>query len=267
MRYFNEFLGREVELPDRAERIVSLAPNVTDTLFRLGVGDRVVGVSLYCNRPRGLDLPRVGTYLNILWDKFLALEPDLVLTTTGVQRSVAERLLNEGIPVATAPLPNSVFGILENVRKVALLVDALPEGERLNFQLLKSLHKLVSSRFNLKAYYEIDLGGPITVGGPSYITDALSVVGIRNVYSFKREAYFKPEDTETVSLNMDLIIYETKPNRKYDTARIRKEMRERIGEVPVIVLPPDSLAHYGPSLLDEVLPALWEHLNTGRWRL
>gem|GEM_PF-6393256 len=50
---FSEILGDFVDLPEEPRRIVSLAPDITDALFRLNLDDRVIGVSLYCNRPKG----------------------------------------------------------------------------------------------------------------------------------------------------------------------------------------------------------------------
>ena len=256
MRYFSEFLGRYVEVPDRPTRIVSLAPNVTDTLFRLGLGDRVVGVSLYCNRPKDIprDMPRVGSYLKVLWDRLEALEPDLVFLTTGAQRGVAEEILNRGIPAGIIPVPTSVFGILDNVRKVALLTDTLDRAEELNRKLLNDLLKLTETPLSFKVYYEVDLGGPITAGAPSYITDALHLMGLRNVYAFRKEPYFQPDDYETRRLDFDLILYEPKPERRYDGEKIRAFLKERLGEHRVVILEGDTLAHYGPSLIDEILP-------------
>jgi iron complex transport system substrate-binding protein len=65
MKFFSEILGDFVDLPEEPRRIVSLAPDITDALFRLNLDDRVIGVSLYCNRPKGKTskLPRVGAYL------------------------------------------------------------------------------------------------------------------------------------------------------------------------------------------------------------
>ncbi len=258
MRYFSEILGKHVDLPDNPRRIVSLAPDITETLFRIGAGERVVGVSLYCRRPREgvMGLPRVGAYLNVLWDRLEALNPDLVFTTTGAQRKTAEELLRRGIPTVSLPVPNSVFGILENIRRVGLFSNRLEAAEGLLLDLTGVLYGLTGKGFGIRVYYEVDLGGPITAGGPSYITHALRLLGMENVWGFSRESYFKPDDDRTRALGFDLILYEPKPERKYTREEIVSHLRERFGDVKVLVLEPDSLAHYGPALVDEVLVAL-----------
>jgi len=69
--------------PTECRRIVSLAPSVTETLFQLGLGDRVVGVSRYCKfPPEACDLPRVGGFFDPNMEAILALEPDLVIFPT-----------------------------------------------------------------------------------------------------------------------------------------------------------------------------------------
>ncbi len=258
MKYFSDFLGREVEIPDDPKRVVSLAPDITDALFKLNLGDRVVGISLYCNRPKGEveGLPRLGSYLKILWDKLVSLDPDLVFLTTGAQRKVAEEMLNEGFPVVILNVPNSIGGIFENLRKIGLVMNKLEYADGLIVKLLKILNGIMEEKTFIKAYYEIDLGGPITIGGPSYITQCLRFLGIENVYSFRKESYFTPKDEETRELEYDIVIFEPKPERRYTREDIEKFLKDRLGDRRIVIIEPDSLAHYGPSLLDEILPDL-----------
>ncbi len=124
MRFFNEFLNREMEVPEPPQRIVSLAPDMTDMVFRLGLGDALVGISSFCHRPAGRleGRPRVGAYLKVVWDRLDALQPDLVLTTLGAQRETTQRLLARGYPVVALPVPLSVWEILGNLRRLAAAV-------------------------------------------------------------------------------------------------------------------------------------------------
>ena len=115
MRLFHELLC-PLELPDRFSRIVSLAPNLTDALFALGLGERLVGRSAFCHRPAPvLALPVVASYTKTRLELLRSLKPDLVLLSTGVQREQALRLKEEGFPVYAVPLPTSPYGILENL--------------------------------------------------------------------------------------------------------------------------------------------------------
>ncbi len=266
MRFFNEFLGVEMKVPDRPRHIVSLAPDMTDMVFRLGLGDRLVGVSLYCRRPAGKvdHLPRVGAYLKVVWERLEALKPDLVLTTLGAQRETTRQLLERGYPVVALPVPLSVWGILENLRRLAAVVGRVAEAEAENARLVARLGALRGALPRLRVYWEVDLGGPITAGGMTYVTDALHWLGLQNVYADQPRAYFQPDDEETRRRAPDLILYEPRRTREPRDDHWRAMLRERLGlDTPILVLPHDSLAHYGPGLIDEVMAALSEQIRKG----
>ena len=100
MKVFSEVLGEFVEVPEGDVRVVSLAPSVTDTIFYIGAGDVLVGVSAFCRRPReAQSLPRVGGYLNVDYEALESLKPDVIFTTTGVQRRLSYELRERGFNV------------------------------------------------------------------------------------------------------------------------------------------------------------------------
>src|SRR5262249_29494237 len=91
-----------------AHRIVSLAPNITEILFALGLGDRVVGVTEFCNYPpEALRLPKVGGFVNPNAEVILALHPDLVVATPNVgNKTFVERLIAVGARVVVVQARN-----------------------------------------------------------------------------------------------------------------------------------------------------------------
>ena len=81
-QYVVDDLGRLVTINGTPERIISLAPSNTEILFALGLGDRVVGVTMYCDYPpEAQDKEKVGDYYGPDIEKIIALEPDLILAT------------------------------------------------------------------------------------------------------------------------------------------------------------------------------------------
>ncbi|PCN50942.1 ABC transporter substrate-binding protein, partial [Candidatus Geothermarchaeota archaeon ex4572_27] len=77
MRVFSEVLGEFVEVPEGRIRVVSLAPSVTETLFYIGAGDMLAGVSSFCRKPpEAAKLPRVGGYLGVNYRLLHELAPD-----------------------------------------------------------------------------------------------------------------------------------------------------------------------------------------------
>ena len=272
MRVFNEVLGAEVEVPDKPCRVVSLAEDLTEILFMLGAGDRVVGVSSYCSRPpEARSRPRVGTYYKVSYSRLEQFRPDLILTTSAAQRRLALEMHSRGYPVFPIPLPTSVAGVVENVRRVGVVMNKICEANALERRLLQTLSQVVSSRPSSEStvYVEIDLGSPITVGQASYVDDMLGMLGLRNIYSHRREAYFEPDFEYVAGQDPDFIIYDPKPGEVGAWSRFSKLVGNRgwgvlraVREGRTIVTAGDVIAHYGPSLILETMPWLLSTVKT-----
>src|SRR5256886_14122689 len=103
-------------------RIVCLTEETTETLYLLGEGDRVVGISGYTVRPpEARQKPKVSAYINARFDKIEALKPDLVLAFSDLQADIASELIRRGYPVYTLN-QRTVGEILQMIRIVGALV-------------------------------------------------------------------------------------------------------------------------------------------------
>ncbi len=126
-------------MADYPSRIVCLTEETVETLYRLGEGDRVVGVSAYAVRPpevRGK--PRVSAFINANFDKIEALAPDLVLAFSDLQADIVRELVRRGYPVY-AFNQRSVAGILQMIRIVGGLVGRGAEGDALASDMARGL--------------------------------------------------------------------------------------------------------------------------------
>lgn len=114
------------------QRIVSLAPSVTETLFALGAGDRLVGVSTYCDYPAAAArIDKVGTFLQPNVERIIAKRPDLVIAVPSPgNRAPVERLRELGIEVLVVD-PARVADILAAIRRIADAVGVAEAGARL----------------------------------------------------------------------------------------------------------------------------------------
>src|SRR5262245_21192687 len=112
-------------------RIVCLTEETTETLYLLGEGDRVVGISGYTVRPpEARQKPKVSSYLHARFDKIDALRPDLVLAFSDLQADISSELIRRGYPVYTFN-QRTVAEILQMIRTVAALVGRADAGDRL----------------------------------------------------------------------------------------------------------------------------------------
>ncbi|MDV3293675.1 MAG: ABC transporter substrate-binding protein [Nitrososphaerales archaeon] len=272
---YNEILGREVEVPESPQRVVSFSPAVTETLFMIGLGDAIAGVSAFCARPAEARLKRrVGSY-NTVSDELLAgMKPDLIFTVTGYQRDFAVRL-SDKFPVYPLELPVSVGGIADLVVKVGLVAGAAERARELAGSLLRRLASLESGRA-LRSYVEMDLGGAVTFGAYSYITDAIRFLGSSTIFEGRGAEWLTPDQDEVRKEDPDVIFYEPKMFSsfgKQDLARL-VEVRgwgsmRAVGEGNLFVTPGplDFLAHHGPSFIMQGMPWLSDRLAEASTRI
>jgi iron complex transport system substrate-binding protein len=120
-------------------RIVCLTEETTETLYLLGQGHRVVGISGYTVRPpEARSKPKVSAFINARFDKIEALRPDLVLAFSDLQADIAAELIRRGYPVVTFN-QRSISEILQMIRMVGALVGSAGEADELATRLERGL--------------------------------------------------------------------------------------------------------------------------------
>ena len=123
--------ARRPPTDDFPRRIVCLTEETTETLYRLGEQDRIVGISGYTVRPpEARDKPKVSAFINAKFEKILGLEPDLVLAFSDLQADIAAELIRRGVTVFTFN-QRSITQILETIRILARIVGSEDKGRTL----------------------------------------------------------------------------------------------------------------------------------------
>lgn len=254
VKVYSEVLGREIEIPERPERIVSISPALTEILYMLGLEARVVGVSVYDHKPpRAREKPKVGSYFKVNYRALEELKPDLVLITTGAQRRVLEELASR-FPAYPVPLPVSVSSIIDQVVQVGILTGEMERASHLESMLLEKASRLRGVARGVRVYYEVFLGGPVTAGAHTYITDAFRLMGIETPFMRERVTWIYNPPPEAINeFRPHFILYEPSAYSQTNEEKARRDLESRgveTGGARIILLEPDSLAHYGPSLVD-----------------
>ena len=275
VRLFNEVLGSEVEVPDTPKRVVSFSPAATETLFEIGLEESVAGVSAFCARPPQVKTKRkVGSYNSVRGELLDEQKPDLILTVTGYQRDFAVRI-SKKYPVYPLELPVTVAGIIDFAAKVALVAGATEKGRDLEGRLFRAMGR-VEQVPGLRSYMEMDLGGPVTFGSYSYITDAFKLLGGSHVYDGRRSEWLTPELDWVPGTDPDLIVYEPRMYSGFSERDLGALLRRRgwdgmravkLGNVFLTPGPLDFFAHHGPSFITEALPWLEGKLMTAQKRV
>ena len=177
MRDVVDEFGRTIRVPQLPTRIVSLAPSLTETLYALGVQDRLVGDTDYCDYPPDAQKKRkVGGPINPNLEEIAALHPDLVLVTKEINRLDTVRALDTlGIPTYATDARN-VDEILSTTQKLADLLGVPENGKTLTADLqsrLSALHARLEAIPPSRVLFIVWTEPLISVGKNTFIADAL----------------------------------------------------------------------------------------------
>jgi iron complex transport system substrate-binding protein len=164
------------------QRIVSLAPILTETLFAVGAGPRVVGVTRYCDQPKeALALPKVGGYVDPQLEAMLTLKPDLVIAMPSLgQRAVLDALRAKGIPVLVG-FAESFEEVHDLIRTIGDVVDRKAAADALLASVDARLAAVAARAQARDAHPRAIVAvstNPLIVAGPgTFAAEALALVG------------------------------------------------------------------------------------------
>jgi len=209
--------GVTMLLPAHARRIVSLVPSVTETLFALGLGARVVGVTDWCIHPRDLpvSVARVRGTKNPDRDAIVALSPDLVLANHEENREVDVRRLRERGLTVWVDYPRTVIEAIEHVRGLARLGADAAAGESIVEPIESALARArsASPHAAVRGFIAVWKDPWMTLSRDTYAHDLLAVSGIANVFADAPERYPRVTLEEIAAREPQLILLPDEPYR------------------------------------------------------
>lgn len=166
------------------QRIVSLAPSITENLFALGVGDRVVGVTSWCDYPEEAKGKTViGDALSLNLELLLSLEPDLIVGDASLVQSHLESLKGFGIPTYVIA-PTSIAEVQTALVELGAAVGAAEQGKELARAMEEKLTELTSSvkrSFRPRVWIEVWNDPLMTAGPGSFMHELIELAGGENI--------------------------------------------------------------------------------------
>lgn len=171
----------------QAQKIVSLAPHITELLFSLGVGKRIVGTVSYSDYPaQAKEIRRIGDAANLDMEAILALAPDLVIAwQSGTPESSLSQLESLGFTVYTVPT-RGLKGIAENIMELGELVGEAGRAEQQAAEFtrqISQLKKRYAHQQKLSVFYQIWHQPLMTINGEHAIDDVIEVCGGVNLFA------------------------------------------------------------------------------------
>lgn len=217
-----------------AERVVSLAPSLSEIVMELGAADLLVGLLDGGERPAALaQVPSVGRYGQLDMERLLSLKPDLILLWPGsvgpAQRAQLQRL---NIPVYVAE-PHNLEQLTTQVQAIAERLGRVDAGRQLAEPLRRRLAEL-RQRYRraepLRVFYQVWNSPLYTVGGGQIISDALTVCGARNVFDDLKLPAPQVSIESVLQRNPELIL--VSDQAQMDAWKAWPTMADRVRQVP-----------------------------------
>jgi iron complex transport system substrate-binding protein len=210
-RQVTDQTGRHVDIPDRPQRLVSLAPSITETVYALGLEDRLVGDTEYCDYPPAArSKPHVGAMLNPNLELVVALKPDLVLGTPEAnRRETADRLERLGIPLygVTARTLDETLRSIEDLGQVLGRQDRARELVGELRARIESVEKRVSGQPRPKVLFVVWYRPLITAGPQTFIADVVSHAGGTSISNDLRGEWPRMSLEEVVRRDPDVLLF------------------------------------------------------------
>ncbi len=266
---WTDALGRRVDVPGRPRRIVSLVPSVTEVLFAVGAGDRLVGVTRFCTYPpEARNLPQVGGYADPSLEAIVALSPDLVFgAADSTPPALIRRLEALGIPVYVV-YPRSLADTVATIRQVGR-VAGVPGGGQAVADHLEATVETVRRAVQGLPRPEVLLCimvRPLVVAGPGTLGhDLVEAAGGRNVVPPGPSRYPTWGAESLLAADPEVIIVSPHPGEPFPVRFFGRwpELRA-VASGRVVPIESDWLHRPGPRLA-QGLRALAEALHPGVW--
>jgi iron complex transport system substrate-binding protein len=261
-RIVRDDLGRPFSLPaSTPTRIVSMAPNITEILFALGLGPNIAGVTRFCDYPpEAASIDKIGGLVNPNIERILARAPDLVVAFRGNPLRVVNRLAALDLPVFVLDIGNGLDALYPLIARIGLVTRRETAAGDLAASLLarqQAVEKALGTVRNKPRVFVVLHGqGLWTCGGQSYLNDIIARAGAVNIAApmLKKWVLYSPE--RIVRDDPDAIFVLARSEADFARARDWLAREAHLGTVKAVAagriyfLDENSASRFGPRLVD-----------------
>ncbi|MBK7933665.1 MAG: cobalamin-binding protein [Pyrinomonadaceae bacterium] len=262
MRVVTDDLDRKVTIPTNVTRVVSLAPNLTESIFAVGAGDRLVGVTTFCNYPeQAKQIGKIGDTMNPNMESIVALKPDIVFVSTASQiENFTKTLEANGIAVYVTN-PTDLAQVFKSIRTLgdilgtgdtaSLVADALEQRVAAINVALRDLPQSGPMQLDdgrVRVFVQISREPLFTIGSGSFLNQLVAAAGGISTTAEIPSAYPKISKETAVALRPGAIILSDSPDNKEPNDAFKNSYAVKEGRVYTVNA--DLLSRPGPRLVD-----------------
>lgn len=269
MRVVTDDLGRQVTIPVKVMRVVSTAPSITENIFAVGAGDRLVGDTTYCNFPeQAKSVAKIGDTLNPNMETIVALKPDIVLVSTASQIEVFTKTLEANRIAVYVTNPTSLDGVLKNLKQLGELFGTQDTADRLVADLtarVDAVGNKIEGQKPVRVFVQISKEPLFTIGKQSFLTAILEKARAESVTKDVESAYPKLSKETASALNPEAIILSDSEDNKEPNEVFRNSIAFKKDQI--LSINADLLSRPGPrsvNALEKI--ARWLHPASFEWR-
>jgi len=256
MREVTDEAGKRVRLPVHPQRIVTLAPNLTEIVYAIGAGSRLVGNTTFCDYPpEAKQVTKVGDTLQPNIERIIALRPEVIFVSTASQLETFTKQLSErGIAVFVTD-PHDLEGVFCSIKTLGDLLGQQEQAEKLvgNLRSRASVvEDAVRARPVVTVFYQVSPSPLWTAGRRSWITDLIRRAGGKSVTAEVEGEWMRYSDEAAMASHPEAIIMATSDSmngEKMEVAAALQKSPAALGK-HVYGINGDFLSRPGPRLVD-----------------
>ncbi|MGB8952593.1 MAG: helical backbone metal receptor [Candidatus Aminicenantales bacterium] len=260
-KFIKDDLGNVFVIGAPPQRIISLAPNITEILFALELGDKIVGVTRYCDYPLEVqEKEKIGGMLDLDLEKIKALNPDLIIGFRGNPLSTLKRLQSLSGRVFILEQGNDLESVFVTITKIGRITQRESEAERLLQSKKNAYERTLAALQHIRRKPRVFLAlhglGLWTCGKESFLNDLLIKAGSLNVTGNIPKKWIHYSQEKLILDAPEIIIILAKSKEDFLNARAWFKERTGFDKIPAVkadrihFLDENLASRYGPRLID-----------------
>jgi len=248
--------GRRVRIPQKLDRIVSLAPNLTEIVYAVGAGEQLVGDTEYCDYPsQAKSVAKIGDTMHPSIERIIALKPQIVLVSTASQLEAFTKQLDEQQIAVYVTDPQSFDDALKSIQTLGDVLNHHDPATTLVDELRRrssAVEAATKASQPVRVFYQVS-GEPLyTIGRESYLTDLVHRAGGVSVTADVPGAFPRFSDEAALALRPDAVILSTGGSMGEANATVAPSLKNSPAVLNnrVYRINGDLLSRPGPRLVD-----------------
>ncbi len=209
-------LNRRVKLPNKVERAISLAPNLTENVFAIDAGNTLIGVTEYCDFPEDAKkIQKIGDTIKPNIENIIALKPQIILVSTASQLENFTKQLDENNIAVFVTDPKDLEGVYRNLIQFGEIFGKTEKASEIVASLRKRVAEVelkINTTKDLKVFVQISREPLFSIGKTSFLNDVIKRAGGISVTDSINEPFPKLSKETALASNPEAIILSESPN-------------------------------------------------------